>query len=213
MPHFVLRTHNMPDARKQVRAEIGTPDPGFGLVMGLRVGMDLQLSSGPLTVAQMNFKVLSTTYCQPVCFPWKRKKMELDTHVLHLVNRAVLPRLGGLWHWMGQCLHLPAKHLPQCSHVEAAVVNHASPCHVTHGIVDTPGFVLFLWLFHNCSQDRYRKHKHVILIGIWEPEAIIPSEHVSPESTSLSLLLMSHWYKSCLPSDSFASQGFQGCPW
>lgn len=31
------------------------------------------------------------TYHQPVCFPWKRKKMESDHHVLHLVNRVVLP--------------------------------------------------------------------------------------------------------------------------
>lgn len=40
----------MPDARKQVRAEIETPGPGLALVMGLRVGMGLQLSSGPLTL-------------------------------------------------------------------------------------------------------------------------------------------------------------------
>lgn len=69
VPPLVLRICNMPDARKQVRAETGTPGPGLALVMGLRVGMGLQLSSGPLILAQMNFKVLSTTYCQPVCFP------------------------------------------------------------------------------------------------------------------------------------------------
>lgn len=181
MPHFVLRTCNMPDTRKQVRAETETPGPGFGLVMGLRVGMGLQLVSGPLTLAQMNFKELSITYCQPVCFPWKRKKMESDSHVLHLVIRAVLPE--GFMALNGPVLAF-------ASQAPTTVLTCGSRCHQpcvslscnTRDCRHT-WICLFLQLFHNCPQDSYRKHKHVILVGIWEPGATIPSEHTSPENT------------------------------
>lgn len=179
VPPLVLRICNMPDVRKQVRAETGTPGPGLALEMSLRVGMGLQLSSGPLTLAQMNFKVLSTTYCQPVCFPWKRKKMESDSHVLHLVNRAVLP---------GRVMALNGPVLAFASQAPTTVLTCGSRCHQpcvslscnTRDCRHT-WICLFLQLFHNCSQDSYRKHTHVILVGIWEPGVTRPSEHISAE--------------------------------
>lgn len=49
----------MLDAKKQVRTEMTTPGHRFRLMMGLGIGMDLQLSSDPFNPAQRNFKVLS----------------------------------------------------------------------------------------------------------------------------------------------------------
>lgn len=91
MPYFVLRTCSMPDAKKQVTTEMVTPGQGSDWWRLWELAWIYSCVHRPVQLLLRWTLKYWATYCQPACFPWKRKKMESDCRVLHLASRAVLP--------------------------------------------------------------------------------------------------------------------------